>query len=152
VTDVDVDDVAENVEQALLNLDIDDLSTRAGRKSWGYLEPDEAAGELLGEAVDPFIAQMKRLIELGFERAAIATCAGIVFGLYRCRGKGSDQLVGWLEDFPEEPACQAVATLARGTSAKRRRTWRLPVSVIDQVPEWAEMFARCSKRRALRKR
>ncbi len=54
VTEVDADAIAEDVEQAVLGLDIDDLGARAGRKSWGYVEPTEAAWDLLEEAVDPF--------------------------------------------------------------------------------------------------
>jgi hypothetical protein len=94
VTEVDADATAEDVEQAVLDLDIDDLGTRAGRKSWGYVEPTEAAWELLDEAIEPFLDEMKRHIELGFEAAATATCAGTVLGLHRCRGKNSDQVLG----------------------------------------------------------
>ena len=50
VTDVDVEAIAEDVEQAVLDLDLDDLNARAGRKRWGYVEPTEAAWELLEEA------------------------------------------------------------------------------------------------------
>ena len=145
VTDVDADAVAEDVEQAVLALDLDDLDSRAGRHSWGYVEPTEAAGELLEEAADPFLEEMKRHIELGFEAAATATCAGIVLGLYRCRGKNSDQVLGWAEDFPEETAGHAVATLARESAAKHGRTWRLPDAIAGRVPEWAEMIGRASK-------
>ncbi|MGH7822517.1 MAG: hypothetical protein ACREQ9_22375, partial [Candidatus Binatia bacterium] len=95
LTDVDVDAVAENVEQAVLDLDLDDLNSRAGRHSWGYVEPTEAAWELLGEAIEPFLEEMNRHIELAFEAAATRTCAGIVLGLYRCRGKTPDQVLGW---------------------------------------------------------
>ncbi len=146
VTDVDADALAEDVEQAVLALDIDDLGTRAGRKSWGYVEPTEAAWGLLGEVVDPFLEEMKRHIALGFEAAATATCAGIVLGLHRCRGKNSDQVLGWAEDFPAETAGHAVATLARESTAKHRRTWRLPGAIVDQVPEWADMIGRASER------
>ena len=145
VTAVDADAVAEEVEQVVLALDIDDLGTRAGRQSWGYVEPSEAAWELLGEAVAPFLEEMKRHIELDFEAAATGTCAGIVLGLYRCRGQGSDRLLGWAEDFPAETAGNAVATLARESTAKHRRTWRLPGAVVDQVPEWADMIGHASK-------
>ena len=103
---------AEDVQEAVLDLDIDDLDTRAGRHGWGYVEPADAAWELLEEAINPFLAEMKRHIEPGFEAAATATCAGIVMGLYRCRGKNSDQVLGWAVDFPAETAGHAVATLA----------------------------------------
>lgn len=145
VTDVDADAVAADVQQAVLDLDNDDLDTRAGRKSWGYVEPTEAAGELLEEAIDPFLAGMKRHIELGFEAAATATCAGLVVGLYRCRGKNSDQVLGWALDFPAETASQAVAMLAHESAARHHWTWRVADAVLDQVPEWAAMIKRASK-------
>lgn len=80
VTDVRVEDVAEVVEQSVLGLDLDDLKARAGRHSWGYVEPTEAAWELLEEKLNPFLDDMKRQIELGFEGAAVAMCQGIVLG------------------------------------------------------------------------
>jgi hypothetical protein len=43
--------VADEVEDAVLQFDYDDLNGRAGRHSWGYVEPSEAAGELLEEAL-----------------------------------------------------------------------------------------------------
>jgi hypothetical protein len=145
VTDVDAQAVADDVEHAVLCLDIDQLNARAGRTRWGYVEPTDAASELLGEAIDPFLAEMTRHIELAFEAAAIAQCAGIVLGLHRCRGKNSDEILGWAEDFPAETAGYAVATLARDSAAKYRRAWRLPEAVVDQVQDWAEMIARCSR-------
>ena len=144
VANVDLDVVAEDIEQVVLDLDIEELNTRAGRKSWGYVEPTEAAWEILEEAVGPFFEEMKRHIELGFEAAAKATCAGIVLGLYRCRGKNSDQLLGWAEDFTAEAASNAVAALARESKAKHSRIWRLPDSIIPQVPEWAGIIDRAS--------
>jgi hypothetical protein len=144
MSDVDADTVAEDVQQAVLDLDIDDFDTRAGRHSWGYVEPTEAAWELLEEAIDPFLADMKRHIELGFEAAATATCAGIVLGLYRCDGN-SDQVLGWAVDFPAEAAGNAVATLAGESAARHRRTWRLGDAILDQVPRWASMIGRASE-------
>ena len=145
VSDVDADAVAEDIQHAVLDLDIDDLNTRAGRKRWGYVEPTDAAWELLEEAIDPFLAEMRRHIDLGFEAAATATCAGIVLGLYRCRGKNSDQVLGWAVDFPAETAGHAVATLAHASDARHRRTWRLGDAILDQVPTWAAMIGRASE-------
>ena len=146
LTEVDAEAVAEDVEQVVLGLDLDDLNSPAGRHNWGYVEPTEAAWELLEEAIDPFIEEMKRHIDLGFEAAATGTCAGIVLGLYRCRGKNSDQMLGWAEDFPAETAGHAVATLARDSVAKQRRAWRIADTVIGRVPEWVDIISRASER------
>ena len=74
---------------------------------------------------------MKRHIELGFETAATARCAGIVLGLHSCRGANSERLLGWAEDFPEEAAGHAVATLRRGSRAQHRCAERLPEEIVD---------------------
>lgn len=146
VTGVDAGALAEEVEQAVTGPDLDDLGSRSGRHSWGYVEPTEAAWDILQEALDPFLADMKRHIDLGFETAATMTCAGIVLGLYRCRGKGSDRVLGWAEDFPAESAGNAVSTLVEESGAQHERAWTLPVAVVDQVPEWAAMIERCERR------
>lgn len=41
-------------------LDIDDLQGRAGKHSWGYVEPAQAAQDLLEEAVAGHLDDMKR--------------------------------------------------------------------------------------------
>ena len=146
LAEVDAEAVAEDVEQVVLGLDLDDLNSRAGRHSWGYVEPTEAAWELLEEAIDPFIEEMKRHIDLGFEAAATGMCAGIVLGLYRCRGKNSHQVLGWAEDFPAETAGHVVATLAGDSVAKHRRPWRITDTVLLRVPEWVDIISRASER------
>jgi hypothetical protein len=144
VTDVDAEAGAEDVEQAVLDLDLSELDSRAGRQEWGYVEPAEAAWEILAEAIDPFLDDMKRHIELGFEAAALATCSGIVLGLYRCRDKNS-QLLGWAEDFPADAAGDAITMVASESRAKHRRAWLLPDTVVAQVPEWVEWIGWRSK-------
>jgi len=146
VADVDAEAVAEDVEQAVLGLDLEDLSSRAGRHAWGYVEPTEAAWEILGEAVEPFFQEMRRHIELGMETAAAATCSGIVLGLYRCREPKDGDLLSWAQDFPMETAGHAGETLARASRAKQRRAWQLPAETVDQVPGWARLFGRPSKK------
>lgn len=136
--------IAEDVEQVVLGLGIDAIGERSGRKSWGYVDPTQAAWDLLDAEVAPFVEEMERHIELGFETPATTACAGIVLGLYRCRGKNSDQVLGWAPDFPTETAAHAVATLARESMRKRRQMWRLPNEIAELVPEWAEMIGRAS--------
>ena len=58
---------------------------RSGRiRGRGYVHETEAAWEILSEAVEPFLADLRRRASLGLD-AAVAVAAGIVAGLYRCR-------------------------------------------------------------------
>jgi len=50
----------------------------------GYVEPSEAAGELLEEALEPFVNDMKRHLEMDL-RIRLAVLPGNLLGLYRVR-------------------------------------------------------------------
>ena len=146
-TDVEIEDIAEEIEWAVLDLDVDELNNRAGEQPWGYVEPSEAAWEALEEAINPFLNDMKRQIDLGFEADAVCLCHGIVLGMYRVRGKGDGRLLAWAEDFPAEAAARAVETLAAESAAKRGRVWRLPETALADVVDWTGMLDRAARRR-----
>jgi hypothetical protein len=147
VADVDGQAIADDLEQVLLDLDLDDLNARAGRTSRGYVEPTEAAWELVEEAVAPHLDEMKRRVALGLEAAAVAACQGIVLGLYRCRNQATDGVIEWASDAPAEMAGEALATLARASATKHRRAWRLPAAFTAQVPDWADLVDRPGRSR-----
>jgi LexA DNA binding domain-containing protein len=145
---VSVEDVAHEVEAAVDMLDLDDLNDRAGSHASGYIEPTEAAWELVEEAVAPFIEDIQRRADAGEHAAALITCAGVVLGLYRLRDKGSDEFLGWAVDSPDEFAGEAVVTLRKAsrTSTTSCVTPTLPAVLRDVAPEWTEMLERCWKR------
>lgn len=135
--------VAQEVEEAVRALDLDALHGRAGRHAWGYVEPTEAAWELLEEALDPFLDEMKRHIRDGREREALEVCKGILLGLYRLRDEKSSEFLGWAPDFPEEAASWAVDTWRAGRRKGRargrgsRKPALFPQDFVDRfVPEW----------------
>ena len=97
-------DISAEVADAVTSLDMEDLNGRAGATRWGYTEPSEAAWELLEEAVEDFLEDMKRRAELGLTDAAITMCRGIVTGLYRARNTPSDgRWGGHLTSLPKRP-------------------------------------------------
>jgi hypothetical protein len=147
--------IADEIEEAVCALDLDDLNGRAGRHEWGYVEPTEAAWEILEEAVEPFVADIKRRIELGLEADALEICKGVVLGLHRVeQGKGGD-LAEWAPDFPAEAAGDAIETWRTGDGPKkttgsgpRRNRRAFPQEFADRfVPEWRNMIARTLSRK-----
>ncbi len=100
----------------------------------------------------PFIEDMKRRAEAGQGAAALASCVGIVLGLYRLRDRDGDPFLGWAVDSPDEMAGWAVVTLRKAMRAvKRHRGSRessaaLPAILRNAAPEWAEMLDRCWRR------
>lgn len=129
--------VADDVESAVLQFDYDDLNSRAGGHSWGYVEPSEAAWELLEEAVEPFMEDMKRYLELGLEEQALELCQGILLGLYRVRGGEKNDVLGWAPDFPGEAAGNAFRAWSHAVRAGESGSRRLPHGfVAEHIPEW----------------
>ena len=145
--------VADEVESAILALDYDDLNGRAGRHSWGYVEPGEAAGELLEEALEPFIADMKRRREIGLEEEARELCQGILLGLYRLRDGGGSDIVGWAPDFPAETAGDVLEIWTgegkkkTGPASQARRGAAITREFVDEhLPEWEWIAERTQAR------
>jgi hypothetical protein len=111
---VDADDVATTVADALLALDQVELSAHAGRTSYGYVEPTEAAWCLLEQAVEPWLEDITRRATLGLSEAARRLGLGILHGLYRVRSRTGDNglLHSWAPDFPSEAAERVIRVLS----------------------------------------
>lgn len=131
LTDAEHEIVAEEVEQELRSLSSDELHGRAGRQRWGYVEPTEAAWELLEETAGSYEREIERLLALGMIGSAVETALGLIAGLYRCEGcEDGDLLLSWAPDFPVEQAGGVVDKLAKAKI-------EIPTELLaDIAPEW----------------
>ncbi len=130
-------DVAGEVEDALLQFDYDHLNSRAGSHSRGYVSPDEAAVELLEGAIEPFVTQMKRHLEMGLETEALELCQGILLGLYQVRDGAGNDVLGEAPEFPDESAAYVVGLWTGKDGVKTGRHRTIPTEFVrQQVPEW----------------
>lgn len=62
---VDIAAVSDLVIEAILQLDPEDLTNRAGPRRHGYVEPTDAAWQLLEEMMQPWIEDIGRRAHLG---------------------------------------------------------------------------------------
>jgi hypothetical protein len=140
LADAEHEMVAKEVESELRSLSSDELSGRAGRQRWGYVEPTEVAWELLEETVGSYECEIERLLALGMIGSAVETAIGLIAGLYRCDGcEDSDLLLSWAPDFPLEQAGVVVNKLA-GV-----RVEVPPELLADIAPEWEASLAKRRK-------
>jgi hypothetical protein len=122
-------DVAANVFGALQALDLDDLD--AGPRPGGYVEPSEAAWNVIEKVVTPYFHDLERRVKLRHEDEALEVCEGIVLGLYRAEHRGFEVLQ-YAEDSPSELAARAVEIWHR-----RRREWTFPHNFVEKyTPNW----------------
>jgi hypothetical protein len=123
-------DVAADVFGALQALDLDDLD--AGPRPGGYIEPSEAAWNVIEKVVTPYLHDLERRVKLRHEDEALEVCKGVVWGLYRAEHRGFE-LLEYAEDSPSELAGQAVDIWRR-----RRRDWTFPRNFVEKyTPNWA---------------
>jgi hypothetical protein len=144
-----VEDIAAEVADAVNGADLEALNGKAGKHAWGYVEPCEAAIELLEEAVEDWVEDMKRHVELDLVASAQAVCAGIVAGLYESREVNSDGALGWAPEFPAEHAGFIVQEFLGLTRYKLIRAEREEFieSLVSQAPEWEDMLRRVLRER-----
>lgn len=135
LTGADRSAVADDVEDALQGLDIEELNTRAGyQPGRGYVHPAEAADETLDEALQPFLDDLQRRAGLGMRSSAVELAAGILLGLYNCRQGNSETLLEYSPDYAAERASGVVSDCAR-------LGLELPaVELLDLMPEWSAML------------
>lgn len=150
VSSSSLDDVAQDVYDRIVNIDMEALNGRAGKHSWGYVEPGEAAIELLDESIRDLVDDMKRKAELGLLLAAQIVCAGIVQGLYQARDTNSDGALGWAPDFPGEHADYVVGDFLRACPRGNRKEAlkSLTEFLAKCAPEWAEALQRAANEAA----
>ena len=144
INDVSVEAVAEEVADLVTAVGLEEVEGRAGRHDWGYVEPDQAAMDLLEESIEEMQGDMKRRFAAGRERAAEKICLGIVFGLYRVGNTESDVALEWAPEFPEEAAAYTLSTfLEMVPSGRRKAAGKRMLSAVEKdAGEWLDMLQR----------
>jgi hypothetical protein len=145
-----IEEVAQEVCDRITGIDLEALNGRAGKHSWGYVEPSEAAIELMDESIQDLVDDMERKAESGLLPAAQGVCAGTVQGLYQARDTDSDGALGWAPDFPAEHADYVVRTFLKACPREKRREARkgLAEALAKCAPEWAEDLLRAADQAA----
>ena len=100
--DVDADRIMDDVYYELESLDVDTMSGRSGRTSYGYVDPADASWEMFEEALNPFIQEMKTSQQRALPAAAKAYCIGIIRGLWRYGEDSISEFSDWVTDAPDE--------------------------------------------------
>jgi len=78
----DWDEIAGSVKFDLESIDLEDVWDRAGSHRMGYTSPDEAAWELMEEAMQPYADEISEYDRAGMGEAAFQTRKGVLKGLY----------------------------------------------------------------------
>ena len=140
---VDRDTIAEDIVDAVSALGFEELNARAGRQAFGYVEPGEAAWEILEEIVAPDIEEISRLLSIGLEESARAQCEGVLLGLMGVETEHLDNdLVQYAEEFPAEAAANALRIWVTGPGGRRSLDEEL---LGAELSAWADFLLRVQR-------
>ncbi|MGQ0593856.1 MAG: hypothetical protein ACT4QB_14785, partial [Gammaproteobacteria bacterium] len=104
LSEIDLDETADEVFFVLDSIDVEDCWDRAGSSRNGYTSPDEAAVEMVDEALQPFLDQARRYHELGMREEEMTHCMGLILGIYRYEHESKSEFREWSVDVPLECA------------------------------------------------
>ena len=100
-----MEDLAAEIEDTLNRISAGDVYMNSGRTWRGYREPEEAAGEVLSEPLQPYFERLEKLLGKKDDPAALVMCEAITLALYRVKhGDKFSDLEEYAEEFPEETA------------------------------------------------
>jgi hypothetical protein len=104
LTEIDLDDLADEVFIALDSINVQDCWDRSGSSRYGYTSPDEAATEIIEGALQPFFDQVERYHQLGMPEQEATYCMAVIFGIYRYERESKSEFREWSVDIPVECA------------------------------------------------
>jgi len=98
---VDPEEVAAALYDELNGLDVEEVWDRAGRTRYGYVEPHQAAEQMIEEIIAPFLEELKKHQALGMNAEANRMCMGLLLGLHRFERESTSKFKDWASDAPD---------------------------------------------------
>ena len=122
-------EVAASLYEQLETLQVEEVWDRAGSTRYGYIEPGEAADDMVEAVLTPYLVELKKYQQLGLTLEAKRLCLGLINGLYRFEQESSSEfkewalgssivftqvvLEAWKNGAPSPAAIQAVKSFAK---------------------------------------
>src|SRR5262249_23095317 len=131
-----LDEIADEVFDALDLVDVQDCWDRAGGSREGYPSPDEAAADLIEEELQPFFDQVERYHELGMPEQEARYCMAVVLGIYRFEHESKSEFKQWAADIPAECAANLLQEW-RKRDPEQARIDAMHAFIRERCPKWA---------------
>jgi hypothetical protein len=145
LSEIDLDEIADNVFFVLDSIDVRDCWDRAGSSRDGYTSPDEAAVELMEAQLQPFFDLAGRYHELGMTAEEATYCRGAILGLYRYALESKSEFREWAVDIPINCSV-ALLTKWRERDPDLISVAAMHEFIRDRCPNWARYFLRTGGR------
>lgn len=118
---IEMEELATIVFDELNALDVEDIWDRSGNTRDGYVEPSEAAEQIIAETLAPFLAQLKKALQLGMKDNATQICMGIVQSLNWFEYNAKSEFHDWAPDLASAFADDVVEQWKQGKPSRAER-------------------------------
>jgi hypothetical protein len=115
---VDPEEVAFGLYEELEFLEVEEVWDRAGPTRHGYVDPGEAADEMVDEVIKPYLEQLKKLQALGMSAQANRMCLGLLLGLHKFEHESTSKFKDWAPDTPSGFAWAVVDAWKDGSPSR----------------------------------
>lgn len=112
---VDVEEVAYALYEELDSLEVEEVWDRAGPTRHGYVDPGEAAEEIIDEVMQPYLEELQQHQALNMNAQANQMCMGLLLGLYKFKNESTSEFKDWAGDAPSGFAWTVVDAWKAGT-------------------------------------
>jgi hypothetical protein len=134
--DVDIDQIGEDVFDALDGIDVHELWDRAGPSIDGYTSPEDMSVEMFEEALEPFVQEMERLSDLKMLQEAKIYCMGILKGIFQYEENSDSEFKDWASDVPGETFGHILRQWGKNSSKKDKQ--EMKDFIKNEFPTWSE--------------
>ena len=132
---VDAEEVAAALYDELAALEVEEVWDRAGRTRHGYVEPGEAADQMIEGVLAPFLKDLTRYQKLGLGTEANRMCEGLLLGFYRFKHESTSEFKNWAPDAPIIFA-EAVVDAWKSGSPNKNDLKALKAFVTEELGGW----------------
>lgn len=135
LSQVDMEEVAATLYDELDTLEVEEVWDRAGRTRHGYVEPSEAADQMIEAVLASFLEDLARYQRLGLQVEANRMCEGLLRGLYRFEHESTSEFKNWVPDAPIIFA-EAVVNAWKAGSPNKSDARALKAFVVEELGGW----------------
>jgi hypothetical protein len=131
-----LEEIADEVFDALDLIDIQDCWDLAGGAQEGAPPPREAAVDIIEEELQPFFDQVERYHELGLIEQEAAYCKGMLLGIYRFEQESESEIKPLAADLPADCATSLVDQWRLRNGGKAAAA-AMEAFIRERCPKWA---------------
>ena len=135
LSEVNPGEIAFDLYDELNALEVEEVWDRAGPTRRGYVDPGEAAGQMVEEIIDPYLEELRKYQALGMNAQANRMCMGLLLGLYKFEDESTSKFKDWAPDAPDIFAEEVVGVWKAG-SPSRGHIKALRTFIEDELFGW----------------